>query len=143
VGQFYFGVQAGRWVRITPALTKRESSITTATGFAILPSEIVMPHEILNEPRSTTSRYFNPPRAIVEIGRKLVTGEFESLQRQIENTEIIVACYHNRIPVLVASQIDGQARLIQIKEECLKEPDGSYAPIEFYAVRTSQADKLE
>jgi hypothetical protein len=95
------------------------------------------------DPRTTRSRYFNPPGRIISIGRKLVVGEFESLQRQIEHTEIIVAYFHNKTLAQVASQIDGQDRLNQIMEECLKEPDGSYAPVEFYAVEQSAADAFQ
>jgi hypothetical protein len=99
-----------------------------------------MHHDRPYEPKRTTSRYFNPPHRIQDIGRRLVPGEFDRLARQISETEVIVARYDNSDLQAVASHIDGQERLNQIFEECLREADDSYAPIDYYAVKKEDAN---
>jgi hypothetical protein len=99
--------------------------------------EITVNHARPYDRLKTVSRYLNPPSTILSIGRPILNGEFETLKRQIKDNEVVVAYFHNRNLIQIASHIDGQGRLNQIMEECLKEPDGSYAPAEFYAADKS------
>ena len=87
------------------------------------------------------SNYYNPPEEIKRIGRKLWPGSFSSLMRQVELDEILIGVYMNRNLIDIASHINAEERLSEIRETCLRETDGSYAPIDFYAVNKSLANE--
>ena len=103
-----------------------------------------MPKDQEYDPRTTSNRYYDPPDEIAQFGRPLEAGTFEQLIGQLKPDEVLLGSYDNRQLAHVVTHIDSPERLAQIRDTVLKESDGSYAPIKYFAAtktRTNQGMK--
>jgi tetratricopeptide (TPR) repeat protein len=82
-----------------------------------------------------TSRYFNPPAKIREIGRPLTSGDYYELTGQLENKECLVGLFYNQVDALVATHIQSRARKDDIERLA------NYM-VEYYAVDIDAAKQL-
>jgi hypothetical protein len=85
------------------------------------------------------SNYYNPPNPsdeIILIGRKLFSGSYEILNRQLQTDEVLIGCYKNAV-YDVATYVCCETRMNEIENLC----DTWGGLIDYYAVSKSRANQ--